>query len=551
LFYKTKKIWHLLTKKERVIFSFFSTIGIISTLFLSYIYLDKITISVPVKGGKFVEGVVGQPVFINPIISGNNDVDRDLVSLVFCNLFEISDKIEKNGLSWHVRLKDNVFWHNGKRLTSDDVIFTINRIQDPDYKSPLSASWQGVIASRSSEREITFSLSAPFAFFEDNLKKLYVIPKHIFADIPLNNWRLSDYNLEPIGCGAFRFDSYQKKSDGFITKYILKTNENYFKRPPYIETLELNFYTSAENAAEDFNLAKINGLGNIDKKQSSLVRLNAKLFSLPSPRYYAIFYNQNSNIALKDKNVRLALDVAIDKDKIIKDVFDGFGNKMIGPVTSNFLPNLNESHSEKLPTSKTDPKDILENSGWKLIDNSFRKKIIGKQNIPLEFDLVVPEIPNLVETANIIQKNWQDIGIKTNLVILPPTDINNEIIKNRDYQMILFGNIIGTSPDLFSFWHSSQKFYPGLNLSLYENKTADKLIESIRKSQNESERTEDLSLLNSLIPEDLPASFLYSSRYLYLVSSFLKGFGDKLIVTPADRFSDITDWYIKTARKFK
>ena len=125
--------------------------------------------------------------------------------------------------------------------------------------------------------------------------------------------------------------------------------------------------------------------------------------------------------------------------------------------------------------------------------------------------MTVPEIPFLVETANLIKEDWLKIGVKLNLTVHSPQQINDEIIKTRNYQMLIFGNIFGNgdSPDLYSFWHSSERFYPGLNLALYENKTADTLIQSIRKTLNDLKRQADLSSLQSIIIQDYPAVFLF------------------------------------------
>jgi len=174
----------------------------------------------------------------------------------------------------------------------------------------------------------------------------------------------------------------------------------------------------------------------------------------------------------------------------------------------------------------------------------------------MEFSLVVPQIQILIDTAELIKQEWGKIGVKANISILSLSEINNEIIKTRDYQMIIFGNILGKSPDLYSFWHSSEKFYPGLNLSLYENKTADKLIESIRENFNDDKRSVDLEKLQSLIVSDYPAVFLYSPDYLYIGKKKFYRFDsltpeEKFISFSSDRFNNIEKWYVETTRAFK
>jgi len=548
LWYKIKALIKHLNSSEKKVFYFFIILLLISGSSLSFIVFNKLTKTVPIFGGKYTEGIIGQPVFINPVIAGNNDADRDLISLLFCNAYDIAETLEsEDSQSWQIRLKDNVLWHDGEKLTSDDIIFTLQKIQDPEFRSPSGTTWQGVSIERVSEREIKINLSTPYAFFEENLKRLFIIPKHIFADIPLNNWRLSDYNLQPIGCGPYKFDSYKKKTDGFITKYILKANQEYFDTPPYIENFEINFYTDPQKAVEDFNFARLDGLGNLSKSQYNLVSRTNQIFQLPTPRYYAVFMNQNTHPALKDKNVRLALDSAVNKMDIINKVFGGWAEPVNGPITPNFLENSIEIQN----SDALNAKDILENSGWKLKDSEVREKVISKEKVSLQFDFIVPEIDFLIDTAHYLQKSWEEIGVKTNIIILTPEEINNEIIKDRNYQLLIFGNILGANPDTFSFWHSSQKLHPGLNLSLYSSKSADKLIETIRKETNPEERMGELSSLQSLIIKDIPAIFLYSPYYIYATTKDLSGFENKLIVTPTSRFDDLENWFVKTARELK
>ena len=165
--------------------------------------------------------------------------------------------------------------------------------------------------------------------------------------------------------------------------------------------------------------------------------------------------------------------------------------------------------------------------------------------------MIVPQIPFLVETIDILKNEWVNIGVKLNPIILSPSDITNEVIKTRNYQMILFGNILKNNPDVFSFWHSSERFYPGLNLSLYDNKKVDTLLESIRRNSDEESRKGDLSKLQKLISDDQPAIFLYSPIYLYVGPKNFGGFEEKIINTPSHRFENIHKWYLETTRAFR
>ncbi len=544
------------SRQERWVFIVACLVFIVAFIFATTNFFYQNTNLVPILGGEYIEGVVGQPAFINPVLV-NNEPDRDLIELVFSGLSDLAEnyKMNENGQVWNIRLKENLFWDDGQPITTDDVIFTVKTIQDPDSHSPLSSMWQGVNAERISEREIKLTLPETYAFFENTLKELKIIPKHVFGSIPVANFRLSDYNLEPVGNGPFKFLSFKKERSGFISKYQLIRNEYYFGQKPYLEKIVLKFYQNEEELIKTFNSGAIDGLGGISN--GAKIKINHQAFELRMLRYYAIFFNPHGQDILGDKNVRLALNYATDRKKLVEKIFDNRALLVEGPLILGMKGYTAEVYpKENFSLEKAS--QVLEASGWQLNSEGIRekkKKERGKREETerLEFNLVVPEIPFLIETAQLIQEDWSRIGVKLNLIIKPVADVNDEIIKTRNYEMLIFGNIFGSgdSPDLSSFWHSSERFYPGLNLALYENKSADTLIESIRKNLNNEKRQRDLATLQSLIIQDMPAIFLFSPHYLYITKSWLKGFDEKFISRPSERFKNVEKWYVKTARVFK
>jgi len=116
---------------------------------------------------------------------------------------------------------------------------------------------------------------------------------------------------------------------------------------------------------------------------------------------------------------------------------------------------------------------------------------------------------------------------------------------------MIFGNILKNNPDIFSFWHSSEKFYPGLNLSLFQDKQADLSIEKIRKEMDVATRTLEVYNLQEIIQNESPAVFLFSPYYLYVSIKNLGGLEGKSLITPSDRFKNINEWYLETSRVLK
>ncbi|MEK9180234.1 MAG: ABC transporter substrate-binding protein [Patescibacteria group bacterium] len=546
--FRLKQIFFALTRGEKASFFLASGAAVISGFILFTVIFLQSTEAVPASGGDYTEGLIGQPSLVNPVLA-SSEVDKALVRLVFANAYDIAEKIEPSpdGRIWKIRLKENLTWQDGEKMTSDDIVFTVQKIQDPQSSSPLANAWQGIAAQRLSEIELQLSLVNPYAFFPEILGGLYIVPKHIFEEIPPANWRLSDYNVKPIGSGPYKFLSFEKRSTGFIATYRLTAWEENFSDMALIQDLNFRFFTNTSDLVQSFNSGQIDALSGISPDTLQAIERSYETVSFRLPNYYAVFLNQSKNIALKEKVVRNALETLINRDWIVGNALAGYGEVARGPIPQEatyFDAKLENNSTSSLESVSAE----LDAAGWKMNDKGFREKTIQKTKIPLEFTLKLPNIDFLVKTADILKAEWEKAGIKINLEVVDSGDAISEAIKGRDYEALLFGNVLNRSLDLFSFWHSSERFHPGLNVALYNNKKADALIESIRQNIDEASRREEFLALQKIIADDLPAIFLYSPYYIYVSNKNVRGLEAMLISEPAERFTGAEKWYLRTAR---
>ncbi len=222
-----------------------------------------------------------------------------------------------------------------------------------------------------------------------------------------------------------------------------------------------------------------------------------------------------------------------------------------GPKTEKAVINFQEKYS----------KDILEpwgfTEGTGLVSKTTRAKLnevcfdTGEETIPLSFTIKTVEQDQMIEIAQILKEQWAELGFKVEIETFRASNLEQEVIKPRDYEALLFGEILGAIPDPFPFWHSSQKEDPGLNLALYENEGADTLLEENRKSSDSEIREEKLSSFQNLLLQEIPAIFLYKPPFIYSLSEEIKGFQTNKITEPSKRFVGIENWYIETKRAFK
>jgi len=199
-----KKEWHIpkssailkaiasFSITEKIIFYFFLCVLIVSSFLLLWKVNQSFLVEFPARGGQLKEGIIGSPRFINPILA-MSDADRDMTSLIYSGLMKSNSKgdlvpdlaesysISKDGLVYKFKLKDNVYFHNGEKVTTDDVEFTINETQDSALKSPKRANWDGVTVKKLNDREIEFVLKQPYSPFLENTT-LGILPKKIWAN---------------------------------------------------------------------------------------------------------------------------------------------------------------------------------------------------------------------------------------------------------------------------------------------------------------------------------------------------------------------------------
>ncbi|MDZ4231339.1 MAG: ABC transporter substrate-binding protein [Patescibacteria group bacterium] len=518
------KILQALSSRERLVLYGATLIFVVSGFTYGALVYKTKTYVVPSEGGTYREGTVGQPSFINPVIPVT-ETDRVLSRLIFASLEEMADSIKRSedGQTWNVRIKDGVLWHDGEKLTADDVVFTVDVIHNPDSRSPLRGSFEGVEVARVSELEVEFTLQNPYAFFqEDHLRSLRPIPKHLFADLPVTNYQLTPYGLSPVGSGPYKVKSHAKDARGFIAEFNLEANSAYFTRPPYIEDFVFKFFRKDSELISSYNLGQIDGFGlsTAEPLTERPIIIRHLAHYLSSSRYYAIFINQSvAPEALSELGVRRALAGAIGRSDLIEAVFDGRATPFFGPTGLATNPAA-----------------------------SFDSEAIRG----LELNLVVPDEPFLVKTAEEVKVDWETLGAKVNLTVRSLRDIREDILRNTSYEMILFGNIVKEGNDLFSFWHSSKRFFPDQNLALYQDSETDALLEEYRRTFDGEVRLNLLDQISNRIAGNVPAVFLYSPDYVYISAPSLGGVDDsRTINTSDDRFANVTEWFVKSRRTFR
>ncbi|MFH1175396.1 MAG: ABC transporter substrate-binding protein [bacterium] len=547
------KIPKLLSKKEKLLLGVFGALILLSCVALHTVNFYKTANKIPAEGGEYTEGALGQPQFINPILAIQNEIDTDLTELVFSGLFKYTEnreiipdiveswEISEDKKTYSLKIRNNLLWHDEEKLTSQDILFTFQTITDPLYSSPLKESLESAECQIENDLELKFILKEPYAPFLYNLT-FKILPQHIWKDIPPSSFRLASGNLKPIGSGPYKFENLSKDKDGFIHWISLKKWENYYGKIPLISTATFKFFKDQESLFKAYNKKEILGISKLPFDYSSSIQNpeSAQIFEVKPFQYFAVFFN-NSNNWLKDKNIRLSLVKAINKDTLISQVFSSEAEKLAG------LPCCNATEYESLSFSTEEAGEILNAAGFIDQDqDGIKEKTIGSETKKLELSFITADQDWLIKSAEILKSEWEQLGFKINLEIKNLAQLQNETLKNRQFDLFLFGQSLGAEPDPYAFWHSSQKDFPGLNLSMFSSPEADKILESLRTTYDPFEKNNLCLQLRDILNSEIPALFLFNPKRKFLINKKIKNVAFGEFRLPQARFANISSWYIKT-----
>ncbi len=483
------------------------------------------------------EGVVGQIQHINPVFTELSEADADIASLVFSGLVKYNSEtgefeedmathtLSENQLTYTFTLKNDLFWQDGVELTAKDLYYTFHDvIQSEDFENPiLKSNFDGVKVEMPNSRSLIFTLGTPNSFFFTGLS-VGILPEHILGQVPVAELDTNEFNQNPIGSGPYKVkDSYQMNSDG-STSVVLARSDSYYGDSGGLEQIRFIAYPSLDELIAHRDVWH----GAARMRASILDEVNlddlvAHQYELP--QYTALFINTDMPIFSKN-SARLALAQGIDKSELLK---------AIGYKVTIETPILELSELKGAPTfDLAAAKALLSESGFdstqvvRLLRRDFSGSNEVQENI-------------MKKTSDLLISQLAAMGITLKVETASDSDLEQRIAK-RDYELLLYGQSLGYNLDTFSFWHSSQSQEGGLNLSNYSNPKADALIEKIRSTFDDEERHEDLELLAQVISKDVPAVFLYTPSYYYLVDSKLTGFDFKKLLLPKDRFANISEW---------
>ena len=544
---------------------------------------ERYSVTVPDNKGNITEGVVGAPKIINPVLD-TAGTTGDLTTLIFSGLMGrkpeggyepiLAQSVEMaaeheheeggtdtatttENVMYRFTLREGLTFHDGSPVTSEDVAFTYGLIANAAIKSPLAGELAGVTVTTIDDR--TIDMSIPINIKEPySVASVGILSKDMYAAIPEADFGLSEYHSAPIGAGPFSLERIDRDTNNIPVSITLERNESYALGSPKIKNINFRFFKNETDAVSAFRNGEIDSIGGISPEFANIIAESAtaeNIHHMDLPRLFGVFFNTTKNPALGDPQVREALRIVAPQQSIIDTVFNGYATAVSSPIPRYIGSRVAfDVNTGKLTASSTDERKlaaeaILDKAGYKLGENGLRAKA-GNQSVPLSITLTTANTPDLASAANIIKSAWEDIGASVDIRLFDPGDLNQNYIRKRDYEALLFGQRISTDTDLYAFWHSSRRNDPGLNISLYANSNVDKALENLISASpvTADARKMDYEKLDKAVWDDTPAIMLYSPQYVYVTPA--RGSIDEVsaLESPSDRLYHIQNAYVSTTR---
>ena len=510
------------------------------------------------SGGVYVEGVIGNISTLNPLLAAS-EPEQAASRLLFSSLYNYdvtgalhTDLAEsmtvKDDKVYTIKLR-NAVWHDGKNLTAEDVVYTINLIKNPQVRSPLRVNWLDISARAIDDSTVEFMLPAVYAGFSHALT-FPVIPKHILQSVSPSSMREADFSSSPVGSGPFAVKRVQTSESTSSTDVVrMEPNTKYYGAVSTLSRLELRAYGNESLLVKAVNSGEVSAASGLSL--SAADNIKSKQYStkhwLLNKGVYLLMNNRSQT--LQDARVRQALRYATDTSSIRATVGDN--------VARLDTPILQSQIAQKLPAAPDynldKAKALLKEAGWTYNQGQWK----GKDGRPLAVAVTTSsgrdEYKKIVDT---LKQQWSRLGVDVQLREIDTssttTSFVQSVLQPRDYDALLYELELGADPDVFAYWHSSQASASGYNFANYSNRTVDNDLVGGRSRTNSALRAAKyIQFVNQWL-NDAPAIGLYQSVGSYVLNngaSIVEPRGS--LNTMNDRYADVTTWSTGKASVYK
>jgi peptide/nickel transport system substrate-binding protein len=511
------------------------------------------TTTIPSSGGTYVEGMVGSPLMLNPLLSDAYPVDRELTNLVFDGLVRFDEKgqiqpalaeewsISEDGLVIGLKLRDDLIWHDDVPVTAADVAFTFGLLQAPEFPGPaaLANLWRSITIQIVDEKRIEFTLPQPYAPFLAALTR-GILPRHLLSSVDPSELATMAYNLAPVGTGPFRVESGQNWDR--TGRLRLTPNPTYWREGTPISDIDIRFFQSEDDLVRAYETGQIHAANRISPATLPILtsQENTRVFTSAAPRYTSLIFNMTDSGTpiIRAVEGRQALSYGLDRSALVTSVLNGQGIIFDGP----FLPESWTYRPGVLTSYSYDPEraaSLLDGLGWTLGEAGLRQL----EGAPLSLRLLTLPETNHQAIAEAIAVMWRNLGVDVQVNIASDLDEYRAELSERNFDIALTEVLVPDDPDLYDFW-SQEAIIRGQNFGGWNNRRASEALETARQLYSKDERAVYYEAFLRQFESELPALTLYQHVNVMVLHDRVQQAEIGRVWEPRDRFHSFSKWFL-------
>ncbi len=504
-----------------------------------------------VKGGDYTEAVLGEVKSMNPLYAATN-AEKSLSRLLFANLVspdssgrskaELAKSVtsDKTGKKWRLVLRDKIYWSDGEPITADDVIYTIDLINDTSAKTTISADFSHVLTKKIDDKTVEFTLPSSYMDFMDTLE-LPLVPKHVLGDISPALVYESEFSSKPVCSGPFIMNAMQISGSASLNKstIYLKRNEKYFLNDTRLDLFTLKTYEKREDIITALNSFEVSATAELGIEDRSKLNESTELrASLLNGGAFVYFNTTGEN--LTSRFIRKAIQRGVDINKVREGLIED--NQILNYPILERQETLN--YPEIAGYDLKVAKDFVRKANYRFNEEG---KIIDREGKVVTLNAVVQKRDTLTTIAERYVDELKKIGFEVTLNIYDESqtaaDFFSTVVRPRDFDLMFYEVDLGVSADPFVYYSSTQASTSGWNFSNYSNGLVDDALLSAHITTDKEMRKTKYEYFLKAWVDDVPAVGLYQSNMYYYHTPNVSIFSDNTHLTDAlDRFNDVRFW---------
>ncbi|MCE9647546.1 MAG: peptide ABC transporter substrate-binding protein [Chloroflexi bacterium] len=435
-----------------------------------------------------------------------------------------------DGLVYTYKIRDGVKFHDGQPLTAKDVAFTYNLVMaHEDFPTLHSYVEHFVSVEAPDASTVVITLDQPIPNIASKLVFLYILPEHIWKDHSEDDAAAAYENLEMIGSGPFKMLEY--KPNEFIR---LGVNKDYYGAVPKVDEVIFQVFSSSDVLIQALKTGQVDMITSVPNTSVETLKSaeNVKVVTgAPlSPDLEDIIFNMvdpancptadgglcTGHPALRDKQVRLAMAYATDKNKIIEIVKLGLATPGIALIPSG----MGEWFNIEVKDFEYDPakgNQLLDEAGYKDANgDGIRDMPDGSR--PLTFRMNWPSSDNEApRIAELLSEMWRELGITLEMQAVESDALTSKCCPALDYDLMIWGWVADPDPNSLLIVPTTDQIPTGYNETGYSNPRYDELFAAQGAELDKDKRIKMAWEMQQLVHDDVAYIIPY---YPYAVQAY-------------------------------